>query len=29
MYCVARHLSALVLHLSAKNPTFERKKIHD
>ena len=26
---VARRLSALVLHLSAKNPTFERKKIHD
>jgi hypothetical protein len=29
MYIVARCLSALVLHLSAKIPTFERKKIHD
>jgi hypothetical protein len=26
---LARRLSALVLHLSAKNPTFERKQIHD
>jgi hypothetical protein len=26
---LARCLSALVLHLSAKNPTFERKQIHE
>ena len=26
VFYVARRLSALVLHLSAKNPTFERKK---